>query len=124
MNTSLDLSKGLVGNEEHPSPLEKNNLLNSAGDDDWLDDNQLSDLSVSDIESVMDKYTISIVNQLVQLASVDDDLKAEIDSIDSNGFSLLHYCCMYNLQSLIPVLLARGASISRKTDSGNNRYRF
>lgn len=107
------------------SPIDKNNILNlslpvSAGDDEWLDDNQLSNLSASEIEELMDKYTISVVNQLVQLASVDDDLKTEIDSIDSNGFSLLHYCCMYNLQSLIPVLLARGASISRKTDSGNN----
>lgn len=66
----------------------------------------------------MDSYIMSVVKQLVQLASVDEDLKAEIDSLDSAGFSLLHYCCLYNLNSLIPVLLARGASVHRKADDG------
>lgn len=66
----------------------------------------------------MDKYIMTVVKQMVQLASVDDDLKAEIDSLDTNGFSLLHYCCLYNLKSLIPVLLARGATVNKKAANG------
>jgi len=66
----------------------------------------------------MDKYIMTVVKQMVQLAALDDDLKAEIDALDSNGFSLLHYCCLYNLKSLIPVLLARGASVNKKSFNG------
>ena len=66
----------------------------------------------------MDKNIMAVVKQMVQLASLDDDLKTEIDSLDSNGFSLLHYCCLYNLNSLIPVLLARGATVNKKSYHG------
>lgn len=86
--------------------------------EDWLDDNQLSALSHAELEALMDKYITTVVKHMVQLASVDDDLKAEIDSLDSSGFNLLHYCCLYNLTSLIPVLLAKGANIDGKTLSG------
>lgn len=68
----------------------------------------------------MDKYIMTVVKQMVQLAALDDDLKAEIDALDSNGLSLLHYCCLYNLNSLIPVLLARGASVDKRAYNGVN----
>ena len=85
----------------------------------WLDDHELSELSTEDLETLMDRYIMVVVKQLVQLATMDDDLKAEIDSLDSSGFSLLHYCCLYNLNSLIPVLLARGADVNRRTSTGS-----
>ena len=34
-----------------------------------------------------------------------------------SGYSLLHYCCMYNLALLIPVLLSRGGSLHRYAQS-------
>ena len=69
-------------------------------------------------EKEMDKNIMAVVKQMVQLASLDEDLKTEIDSLDSNGFSLLHYCCLYNLTSLIPVLLARGATVNKTSTNG------
>ena len=85
----------------------------------WLDDQELSELSTEELEVLMDRYIMVVVKQLVQLAVMDDDLKAEIDSLDASGFSLLHYCCLYNLNSLIPVLLARGADVNRRTSTGS-----
>lgn len=85
----------------------------------WLDDQELSELSTEELEVLMDRYIMEVVKQLVQLAALDDDLRAEIDSLDTSGFSLLHYCCLYNLNSLIPVLLARGADVNRRTSTGS-----
>lgn len=85
----------------------------------WLDDQELSEMSTEELEVLMDRYIMVVVKQLVQLAVMDDDLKAEIDSLDSSGFSLLHYCCLYNLNSLIPVLLARGADVNRRNSTGS-----
>ena len=59
----------------------------------WLDDNELSKLSALEIEALMDSYIMLVVKQLVQLAAIDDELIAEIDSLDASGYSLLHYCC-------------------------------
>lgn len=86
---------------------------------EWLDDTQLSTLSNGELESLMDRYIMAVVKELVQLAAVDDDLKAEMDSLDGNGYSLFHYCCLYNLTSLIPVLIARGVDINQTTASGS-----
>jgi hypothetical protein len=74
-----------------PSPLSPathpiltvNLSTDSATDDDWLDDKSLSLLSSSDLEKLMDRYLFNVVNQLVQLAISDDDLKAELDHLDS-----------------------------------------
>jgi hypothetical protein len=86
---------------------------------EWLDDTQLSTLSNGELESLMERYIMAVVKELVQLAAVDDDLKAEMDSLDANGYSLFHYCCLYNLTSLIPVLIARGVEINQATASGS-----
>ncbi len=86
---------------------------------EWIDDYELSQLSPTDLEKLMDRYLMSVVKQLVQLASLDDELKAELDALDANGFSLLHYCCMYNVNTLVPVLLARGASVDQQSTDGS-----
>ncbi|RYH18524.1 hypothetical protein EON65_27100 [archaeon] len=87
---------------------------------EWLDDSEVSKLSNAELESIMDKYIMTVVKQLVQLGSVDEDLRAEIDAVDSNGLSLLHYCCLYNLTSLIPVLVSRGADVNQVTNTGSS----
>lgn len=86
---------------------------------EWLDDTQLSSLSNNELEVMMDRYIMDVVKQLVTLATVDDELIAEIDSLDSNGYSLFHYCCAYNLISLIPVLLARGIEVNHVAADGS-----
>jgi hypothetical protein len=85
----------------------------------WFDDHELNEKSAEQIEEVMDSSIMMVVKQLVQLASIDDDLKAEIDSLDASGFSLLHYCCIYNLTALIPVLLGKGADVNKRCASGS-----
>ena len=84
---------------------------------DWLDDTALSNLSAAELENVMEQYIMTVVKQLVQLACIDDDLQNSLDSLDETGFSLLHYCCLYNLTTLVPVLLAKGVSVNLVTGS-------
>lgn len=83
-----------------------------------MDDHELSKLTSIELESLMDNYIMLVIKQLVQLAAIDDELIAEIDSLDTSGYSLLHYCCMYNLYSLIPVLLGRGANVNKLCATG------
>lgn len=59
---------------------------------------------------VVFRYIMSVVHQLVHMACVDDELVAELDSLDPAGFSLLHYCSIFNLNALVPILLAKGAA--------------
>ena len=92
----------------------------AADEENWLDEHDFSLLQPADLEKLMDRYLMSVVKQLVEIASVDDELRAELDSLDSNGYSLLHYCCMYNLNALVPILIAKGASISQRTSGGSS----
>lgn len=89
----------------------------------WLDDIEVSNLSNKELEEAMDQYIISVVEQLVRLGSLDEsldeELRAEIEEVDANGLSLLHYCCLYNLTSLITPLLTRGADVNQVTKSGS-----
>jgi hypothetical protein len=87
---------------------------------EWIDDHELALLPAKELEKQMDLYLLSIVNQLVQVASLEDDLKSELEAWDSNGFSILHYCCLYNAYSLIPVLLSKGIDINLKTRYGSS----
>jgi hypothetical protein len=89
------------------------------GENQWLDDQELSKMTNAQLETLMDEYIISVVKQLVNIAMADDELKAEIDSLDSHGYNLLHYCSLYNLSSLITELLKKGAQINEKTDFGS-----
>eukprot|EP01038_Epipyxis_sp_PR26KG_P014148 gene14148-18986_t len=106
-------------NNNTNSNSNNNNSNNNDGLGEWLDDLELSKLSNNEIEAIMERDIMSVVKQLVQLASLDDDLKAEINSLDTTGFSLLHYCCLYNLNSLIPVMLTRGADINQRTSTNS-----
>lgn len=107
---------------DDPDSPDGNSGSGSGGDpaEQWLDDQQLSSLSHDELEALMDRYIMAVVQQMVQLAALDDDLQAEIDSLDSSGFSLLHYCSLYNLTSLIPVLLDKGADINKRTAVGTS----
>jgi hypothetical protein len=100
---------------------EDDNTLNDDGvpEQQWLDDTQLALLSTNSLQLLMDQYLLSVVTQLVQLASVDDDLRIELDALDSSGLSLLHYCCLYNLTALVPLLLDRRADITQRTSEAS-----
>ena len=85
----------------------------------WLDEVEVSKMSNAELELAMDRYITTIMQELVNFAAFDDDLKAEINSLDPSGFSLLHYCSLYDLTSLIPILVARGAEVNQRTSSGS-----
>lgn len=87
--------------------------------EEWLDEQQLTNLSPVDLEALMDRYLVTVVKQIVEL-STDDDYEPDLDALDTNGFSLLHYCCMYNFTSLIPALLNKGASPMQASTSGSS----
>lgn len=87
---------------------------------DWLDDIALSQLDSAQLEAILEQYQLSLVQQLVHLATLDGDVKTEVDALDSEGYSLLHYCSLYNLLTIIPALLQKGASINQKTACGSS----
>lgn len=93
------------------APAHVSEHIPSSASDTWLDDATLSGLSIMDLEKMSDNYIMFVVNQLVNIAAVDDDLLAELDALDQAGYALLHYCCIYNLFTLVPILLAKGANI-------------
>jgi ankyrin repeat protein len=80
--------------------------------------NELLNISDHELKSVVEEHIIKLVEQLVQRASLSLAIREEIDSLDSMGYSLLHYGCLYNLVALIPLLVVRGARINKKTSSG------
>ena len=123
VNTALQLPDGNMANASTTPgilpPTVEGMFALPDSEYEWIDDYELSQLSPTDLEKLMDRYLMSVVKQLVQFASLDDELKAELDALDGNGFSLLHYCCMYNVNTLVPVLLARGASVDQQSTDGS-----
>lgn len=91
----------------------------STGDMIWLDELEVSKMSNNELEIAMDQYITTIMKELVNFAALDDDLKAEINSLDPSGYSLLHYCSIYDLRTLIPILVSRGAEVNQHSGSGS-----
>jgi hypothetical protein len=73
--------EAVMGNGLFP-PGGASSLMPSQSDDGWLDDSTLSTLSTSDLEKLMDQFLVRVVQQLVHFATMDDDLKAELDHLD------------------------------------------
>ncbi len=105
--------------------LPQNNIDSELLEDyQWIDDIALSKLSDNELEKVMNNYIKSVFNNLVQIVSIDDELVNEINNNDSFGFSLLHYCCMYNFSNLVPMLLSKGSDINHKSACGSTPLHF
>ena len=60
---------------------------------------------------------VAAQERMVQLVPSGEwsDLAEELNAPDKSGFSLLHYCSMYNLSTLVPLLFARGAQVNCTT---------
>lgn len=78
LGLGLDGALGVGG-----SPGSKPGPVLPPSDDGWLDDTTLSTLSTNDLEKLMDQFLVRVVQQLVQFATLDDDLKTELDHVDS-----------------------------------------
>ena len=86
---------------------------------DWLDDCELSRLSTTELEALLEAYQLSVVTELVRQVALDDEVRTELDALDAGGFCLLHYCCLYNLRALVHPLLVKGASINQRSAAGS-----
>jgi len=79
----------------------------------------LSDIKEDEMDSLLDGLLVRIVENLMEMASSSTDLKDELNKPDQSGFTLLHYACLYNLSSLIPILFFHGISPDIATTQGN-----
>jgi len=67
----------------------------------------------------LDKLLTRIVEIFLHLNPSDDSLMNDLNNHDKSGFTLLHYACLYNMQSFIPILLHHGANSDIPTVQGN-----
>jgi len=83
-----------------------------ARDVDQLDDDELTELSEALLERV--------VKVLVNLCKEEKDLVGEVDALDEQGFSLLHYAVSFNHERLVALLLDHNANPNTKTSTGDS----
>jgi hypothetical protein len=110
--------------EQHSAPSQPISALSLAANAidnplQFLDDSELEALDDEQLDNILDSLLIRIVEQLVEMSAADSELQDELNAPDKSGFTLLHYASMYNLQALVPVLLARGANPDTRTTRGN-----
>jgi hypothetical protein len=79
---------------------------------------ELLNISDHELKAVVEEQIVKLVEDLIRRATVNNDIRNEIDTLDTNGFNLLHYSCLYNQVALVPILLLRGAKINKKTGGG------
>ena len=72
-----------------------------------IDDAELNGCSDDDLNQMSIQAAKQLVQALTRMADANenDGLREELWNLDSNGFSLLHYICMYGYKSLTPVVL-------------------
>jgi len=107
--------------EEEKQTSNHDVIMGNTGDDDGLlhlDDNELGEMDEDNLDSLLDRLLIRIVESLVEITASNSELQQELNAPDRSGFALLHYASLYNLQSLIPVLLSRGANPDTPTVRG------
>mmetsp|Transcript_11942 Transcript_11942/g.17909 ORF Transcript_11942/g.17909 Transcript_11942/m.17909 type:complete len:1083 (-) Transcript_11942:115-3363(-) len=91
------------------------------GDDGVLtfDHDEMKALDDDELDHILDSVLVRIVECLVEVSASECDIQEELNAPDESGFTLLHYAALYNLQSLIPVLLSRGSHPDVKSTRGD-----
>lgn len=82
------------------------------------EDAELQAMDDEKLDNLLDSLLVRIVESLVEISSNSYEVQEQLNTPDKSGFTLLHYASLYNLQSLIPVLLSRGASPDTPTVQG------
>mmetsp|Transcript_4970 Transcript_4970/g.9983 ORF Transcript_4970/g.9983 Transcript_4970/m.9983 type:complete len:1063 (-) Transcript_4970:458-3646(-) len=83
-----------------------------------LDDDCLEKMNDDELDTMLDKQLIKVVEALVEMTASDAELQNELNAPDQSGFALLHYAALYNLRSLVPILLSRGSHPDIPTQRG------
>lgn len=95
------------------------NSIREAAEKVELNSVELLNISDHELKAVVEEQIVKLVQDLIRRASLDSEIRNEIDTLDSAGFNLLHYSCLYNQVALLPILLMRGAKINKKTATGS-----
>jgi hypothetical protein len=80
---------------------------------------ELLNFSDHELKAVVEEQIVKLVQDLIKRATLDSDIRSEINALDTAGYNLLHYSCLYNQVALLPILLMRGARVNTKTGSGS-----
>ena len=117
---------GEVGKIKSGALLEASNQSDNSGGANaataekiFLDDNQLNLVNDSAIDSLLDSVLIRFVESLMESSTSEEEVKVELNATGFSGFALLHYAALYNMKSLIPLMLSRGADPDMTTDKGD-----
>jgi hypothetical protein len=131
LNTTIHTTiSGSVGNNfsadnnQCNSPTSTNNATNTTSDTTedvallGIHDDELINASDEQLNFMSMQAAKQLVHALTQMADAneDDGLRQELWILDDNGFSFLHYICMYGYSSLLPVVL----ECIRRGNSGVN----
>uniref|UniRef100_A0A6U0FPM0 Uncharacterized protein n=1 Tax=Helicotheca tamesis TaxID=374047 RepID=A0A6U0FPM0_9STRA len=106
-----------------PSPgsiLDTQQKTDGSGGLLFLDNTELKGMDNDKLDSVLDSLLVRLVENLVEISCSSKQLQDDLTSPDKSGFTLLHYASLYNLQSLIPVLISHGSN----PDAPTTRWRF
>lgn len=88
------------------------------GDKVRLVERSMPGQQLGSLEGLTDSYLLSVAEQLLAAEKDDVSLRCELDALDGHGYSLLQYSCMYNLLSVLPQLLDRGANPQQRSADG------
>lgn len=81
------------------------------------DDDTLAKMPEAELDQAVEKLVLKVLSQMSKIARTNTDLADELDKPDRHGFSLLHYCALYNLSSVIAELLSLGAHPDGRTST-------
>ena len=82
-------------------------------------DTNFKDIGDAELDSLLHSVLIRFVEAMVDTSTSEDELKEALNKPGVSGFTLLHYAALYNILSLIPLLLSRGADPDALTEKGN-----
>ena len=82
-------------------------------------DTNFKDIGDEELDSLLHSVLIRFVEAMVDTSTSEDELKEALNQPGVSGFTLLHYAALYNILSLIPLLLSRGANPDALTEKGN-----
>mmetsp|Transcript_48782 Transcript_48782/g.146986 ORF Transcript_48782/g.146986 Transcript_48782/m.146986 type:complete len:290 (-) Transcript_48782:804-1673(-) len=79
---------------------------------------QLNMMEDDRLDSVLDGLLVRVAESLVEMSTSSYEVQEDLNCPDKSGFTLLHYAALYNLQSLVPLLLSKGSNPDTPTARG------
>lgn len=123
------LANVIVGTEEsggQASEGGRNNNNGGASQDVVVDpafllgdkDKKLDNVDDDELDSLLHSVLMRFVESMVDSCTSEDELRDSVNTFGLAGFTLLHYAALYNIVSLVPLLLSKGADPNMATVKG------